>query len=137
MKQKPRSKSQKDGNGVDALLARHGGLSYIEIPAIDPRRSAEFYEKVLGWRVQDGQTDHPKFMDQSGHLLGRWVTGWTIPRSPGLMPYFYVEGIEEAIGRVAANGGTIAKAQYAEGNLWVATIRDPAGNLIGLWQERD
>ena len=27
------------------------------------------------------------------------------------------------------------QAQYAEGNLWVATVRDPAGNVIGLWQD--
>jgi hypothetical protein len=23
---------------------------------------------------------------------------------------------------------------YAEGDLWVATFRDPAGNVIGIWQ---
>ena len=28
------------GTGVDACLARHGGLSYLEIPALEPLRSA-------------------------------------------------------------------------------------------------
>ena len=32
-------------------------------------------------------------------------------------------------------GGEIVKAPYPEGNLLVATVRDPAGNVIGLWQE--
>jgi predicted enzyme related to lactoylglutathione lyase len=46
------------GTGVDASLARHGGLSYLEIPAIDPRQSAAFYEKVVGWNVRgDDPTD--------------------------------------------------------------------------------
>jgi predicted enzyme related to lactoylglutathione lyase len=28
-----------------------------------------------------------------------------------------------------------ATRREREGDLWVATVRDPAGNLIGLWQE--
>ena len=35
-----------------------------------------------------------------------------------------------------ANGGVVVSAIRNEGNLWVATISDPAGNLIGLWQEQ-
>jgi predicted enzyme related to lactoylglutathione lyase len=128
--------SQTNAPGVDAALARHGGLSYIEIPAIDARQSAAFYGKVLGWNVQDADTNHPKFMDQTGHLLGRWVTGRAIAREPGLLPYIYVKGIEEVVKRAVAHGGQIVKAPYIEGNLWVSTIRDPAGNVIGLWQER-
>jgi hypothetical protein len=46
------------GTGEDASLAWHGGLSYLEIPAIDPRQSAAFYEKVVGWNVLgDDPTD--------------------------------------------------------------------------------
>jgi len=29
-------------------LAKHGHLSYLEIPAMDPRQSAAFYERVFG-----------------------------------------------------------------------------------------
>ena len=32
-------------------------------------------------------------------------------------------------------GGEIVAAPYAEGNLSVATFRDPSGNVMGLWQE--
>lgn len=63
------------GTGVHASLARHGGLSYLEIPAIDPRQSAAFYEKVVGWNVGEPDTAEPKFDEPSGHLIGRWVTG--------------------------------------------------------------
>ena len=38
--------------GVGAKLARNGGLSYLEIPAIDARHSAVFYEKVFGWNLR-------------------------------------------------------------------------------------
>jgi len=35
---------------------------------------------------------------------------------------------------VTASGGEIAKAQRTEGDTKIAEIRDPAGNLLGLWQ---
>jgi predicted enzyme related to lactoylglutathione lyase len=120
---------------VDERLARHGGLSYLEIPAIDARQSATFYEKVLGWNLRSPDTNDPRFDDPTGHLIGRWVTGRAISREPGLLPYIYVDRIDDAVERVVAHGGEAVKAPYPEGDLWVATFRDPAGNLIGLWQE--
>ena len=74
--------------GVDAILARHGGLSYLEIPAIDARQSAAFYEQVLGWNLQHGDTEDPRFTDATGHLIGRWVTGRAISREPVCCPTF-------------------------------------------------
>ncbi len=123
------------GAGVDARLARHGGLSYLEIPAVDARQSAAFYEKVLGWNLRQPDTDDPRFDDATGHLIGRWVTGRGISREPGLLPYIYVDRIDDAVDRVVEHGGAVVRPPYAEGNLWVATFRDPAGNVIGLWQE--
>lgn len=124
----------RSGN-VDASLARHGGLSYLEIPADDRCRSADFYETVLGWKVQGRDTDQPKFSDLTGHLIGRWVTGRAIWGEPGLLPYIYVDRLDDVVNRVVSNGGEIVKSPYPEGNLRVATIRDPAGNTIGLWEE--
>jgi predicted enzyme related to lactoylglutathione lyase len=127
--------TQTTGAGVDASLARHGGLSYLEIPAVDPRKSAVFYEQVLGWNLRERDSNDPRFSDATGHLIGRWVTGRAISREPGLLPYVYVNRIDDVVERVAASGGEVVKAPYAEGNLSVATVRDPAGNLIGLWEE--
>src|SRR5436190_24193328 len=86
--------------GVDDTLARHGGLSYLEIPAADARKSATFYEHVLGWNVDRSDSNHPKFSDQSGHLIGRWCTGRAASREPGLLPYIYVDRIHDVVGRV-------------------------------------
>jgi uncharacterized protein len=121
--------------GVSACLARHGGLSYLEIPAVDARQSAAFYEKVLGWNLRAHDTDDPRFTDPTGHLIGRWMTGRAISREPGLLPYIYVDHIDSGVERVVAHGGEVVKAPYPVGDLWVATVRDPAGNMIGLWQQ--
>jgi predicted enzyme related to lactoylglutathione lyase len=135
MADRSRDDTEGKGNGVDPRLARNGGLSYLEIPAVNTRQSAAFFAGVFGWNLRGQDTDDPHFEDRSGHLIGRWVTCHAISREPGLLPYFYVDHIDDAIEKAAAHGGEIVKAPYPEGDLWVATVRDPAGNLIGLWQQ--
>ena|SRR5437870_4827481 len=97
MTQNANEKTQESGAGVDPRLARHGSLSYLEIPAIDPRQSAAFYEKVLGWNVDWRGGDDFRFDDTTGHLIGHWVTGRPISREPGLLPYIYVDRIDDAV----------------------------------------
>jgi predicted enzyme related to lactoylglutathione lyase len=135
MTQNDRDAARSSATDVDARLARHGGLSCLEIPAIDARQSATFYEKVLGWNLRWRDAGDPHFEDATGHLIGRWVTGRAISRDPGFLPYIYVDCIDDAVARVVAHGGEVVKPPYAEGDLWVATFRDLAGNLIGLWQQ--
>src|SRR5229473_2203948 len=120
---------------VETRLARHGGLSYLHIPAVDVHQSASFYEQVFGWKIRGHDTDHPSFDDGTGHVSGAWMTDQAISREPGLLPYIYVDHIDDTIEQVEAQGGEVVKAPYPEGNLWVATFRDPAGNVLGLWQE--
>jgi predicted enzyme related to lactoylglutathione lyase len=116
-------------------LARHGKLSYMQIPASDVVRSAAFYESVFGWSTRnDGNPDHLSFADTTGELIGAFVTGREISREPGVLPYVYVSRIDETSALIAAHGGAIVREPYPEGDLWVATFRDPAGNVIGIWQ---
>ena len=51
-----------------------------------------------------------------------------------MLPYIYAARIDDALDLVTRNGGEVATQPYPEGDLWVATVRDPAGNVIGLWQ---
>jgi len=115
-------------------LAKHGRLSYLEIPAMDPRQSAAFYEGVFGWKIDQRSKDDFRFSVRDELLIGRWATGRVASREAGILPFIYVDDIEGAIRRVTAGGGEIVKAPYAEGDVQVARIRDPAGNLVGMWQ---
>jgi predicted enzyme related to lactoylglutathione lyase len=124
-----------DDERVDTRLTRDGGISYLHIPAVDARQSAEFYETVFGWDVRGKDTNRPSFDDGTGHVSGAWMTNQNVSREPGLLPYIYVDRIDDAVERVEANGGEVVVAPYAEGNLRVGTFRDPAGNVMGLWQE--
>jgi uncharacterized protein len=131
-----RNKKAKPGSdGVDATLTRQGGLSYLEIPAADVRQSAIFYEIVCGWKIEERDTNDFRFAELSGQLIGRFVTGRAIARKPGWLPFIYVHHIEKAVEQVGKFGGEVAKSPYPEGNLLVAIIRDPTGNMLGLWEQ--
>jgi predicted enzyme related to lactoylglutathione lyase len=116
-------------------LFGHGRLSYVQIPAINLRESARFYEKIFGWQVRGDGIDHLSFNDATGDMIGAWVTGRAISREPGVLLHIYVHGIDAILEQITASAGEIVKPPYPEGNLWVATFRDPAGNVIGVWQQ--
>jgi uncharacterized protein len=117
----------------ESRVFRVGGISYMRIPAEDPGRTATFYEAVFGWSVDTDRED-PSFEDGSGHVIGHFVADLPTAREAGVRPYVYVENVDETVERVVRRGGEILTAPYAEGDLWVATFRDLAGNVLGVWQ---
>ena len=112
---------------------RDCSVSYLHIPAPDPSRSAAFYQAVFGWAVRD-DPDEPGFSDRSGHVIGHFMAALPVAGEAGVVPYIYVAGLDEALARIAAHGGEVVQPPYPEGDLWVAMFRDPAGNVIGVWQ---
>jgi predicted enzyme related to lactoylglutathione lyase len=120
-----------------ALLPRPR-FCYLELPAVDVRQSVAFYEKVFGWNIRHRDSTRPSFDDATGDVSGAWVTGRDISRAPGLLPYIWVDSIDATLTRVAAHGGIVVEATHHDSpgsTSWIATFRDPAGNLIGLYQE--
>ncbi len=113
---------------------RPGGISYLRIPCANGRETAAFYEAAFGWGL-GGDPDAPSFEDGTGHVIGHFVTDQPVAGEGGVRPYIYVEQIDETLDRVAAAGGRIVEAPYPEGDLWVALFRDPAGNVLGVWQQ--
>jgi uncharacterized protein len=116
----------------DPHVFRAGGISYLRVPAGDPGRSAAFYEAVFGWTL-GGDPRRPSFEDGTGHVIGHFGPG-EVAGEAGLRPYVYVESLRDTLDRVVFNGGEIVESAYPEGDLSVATFRDPAGNVVGVWQ---
>lgn len=113
---------------------KDGKLSYIQIPAVEVARSAAFYVRVFGWIDRGGEDpNHRGFSDAPGEIIGAWVTARAVASEPGVLPYIYVGRIDDTLAQVEAAGGVIVRQPYPEGDLWVATFRDPAGNIIGVW----
>jgi predicted enzyme related to lactoylglutathione lyase len=119
-------------------LLRRPRLCYLEIPAVDVGRSVTFYEKVFGWNIRYRDTARPSFDDATGNVSGAWVTGRNSSREPGLLPYIWVDSVDATLAEVKANGGAVVEETHQDSpdsNSWIAKFRDPAGNVIGLYQE--
>jgi uncharacterized protein len=113
---------------------RPGGLSYLRIPAPDPARLARFYQAVFGWTLHD-RGGSPSFADGSGHVIGHFVSDLPVAGDAGVRPYIYLDALDPVLAEIISAGGELVEPPYAEGNLWVATFRDPAGNVVGVWQQ--
>jgi predicted enzyme related to lactoylglutathione lyase len=112
-------------------------LCYLEIPALDAHQSAAFYEKVFGWDVRHRDTGRPSFAYPSADVTGAWVTGRAISKDPGLLPYIWVDHIDETLARIVSHGGEVVENSHLDSleGQWIAFFRDPAGNVMGLYQE--
>jgi uncharacterized protein len=83
----------------------NGKICYIEIPAIDIQRSAEFYKKVFGWLIRQRGDGHTAFDDAVGEVSGTWVLGRPAATEPGLLIYIWVDSVARTVDAVIANGG--------------------------------
>jgi predicted enzyme related to lactoylglutathione lyase len=113
----------------------NGKICYLEIPAIDVPHSVDFYEAVFGWQIRrrgDGQT---AFDDTVGEVSGTWVAGRPPSREPGMLVYIMVDSVAATVDAVVAHGGEIVQPIGADAPEVTARFLDPAGNVIGLYQE--
>lgn len=113
----------------------NGKICYVEIPAVDVARSAEFYKTVFGWNTRLRGDGHTAFDDTVGQVSGSWVVGRPPSTSPGLLLYIMVDNANEAIEAIIANGGKIVQPVGVDAPEITARFSDPAGNVIGLYQE--
>jgi PhnB protein len=107
----------------------HGQLGYLQIPALDVTASARFYERMFGWRVAP-----PAAGFEAPGLIGQWVTD----RAPGLdagpVAWIHVDDIDQALKKAVREGATVREGPSVDGPRMLATLADPAGNLVGIVQ---
>jgi predicted enzyme related to lactoylglutathione lyase len=120
---------------VEPPTYRTGKICYIEIPATDVQQSAAFYNRAFGWQIRQRGDGSTAFDDTVNEVSGTWVLGRPIATKPGLMVYIMVGSAAAAVEAVVAAGGEIVKPVDADTREVVATFRDPAGNLIGIYQQ--
>jgi uncharacterized protein len=113
----------------------NGKICYIEVPATDIARSADFYKKVFGWNIRKRGDGATAFDDGVGEVSGAWVKGRPPQCNPGLMVYIMVDSVAATVDAVVANGGEIVQPIGADAPEITARFRDPGGNVIGLYQE--
>jgi uncharacterized protein YndB with AHSA1/START domain/predicted enzyme related to lactoylglutathione lyase len=129
---------------LDAIVAvirrptrAHGKICYLEIPALDVGHSADFYCRSFGWTIRQRSDGSTAFDDSIGEVSGSWVLGRPPAAAPGLLIYIMVDSVAATIDAVIANGGRVVQPIGADAPEITARVSDPAGNVIGLYQEPD
>jgi predicted enzyme related to lactoylglutathione lyase len=115
----------------------NGKICYLELPSTNVAKSAEFYSKVFGWRMRRRGDGATAFDDTTGEVSGAFVTGRQAWDTPGMLVYVMVDSVEATCEAVRANGGAIVQPVGADPPEITARVRDPGGNIIGLYQEPD
>jgi len=105
------------------------------MPALDVARSARFYETVFGWNTRKRGDGHTAFDDGVGEVSGTWVLRRPPASAPGLLVYIMVDSVAATLESLVANGGEIVQPIGADAPEITARFRDPAGNVLGLYQE--
>jgi predicted enzyme related to lactoylglutathione lyase len=113
----------------------NGKICYIEMPATDIARSAEFYKRVFGWNVRRRSDGRTAFDDTTGDVSGTWVLGRPPASVPGLLVYVMVDSVTATVDLIVANGGEIVQPIGADAPEITARFRDPGGNILGLYQQ--
>lgn len=112
-----------------------GKICYIEIPASDVDRSAEFYQTVFGWNVRKRDDGSIGFDDTVNEVSGRWVTDRPASTTPGVTVHIMVADAASTVQKIVAAGGTIVQPFDPGAREVYGLFADPHGNVFGFYQE--
>jgi len=121
-------------------------IAYFEIPADNVDRAKQFYQSLLGWKIEPTTAGvdpemvaatqyHDVIMGepQEGtiHMGGMYRRQMSEPITSHVM----VENLEEVLAKVEKLGGKIVTPTMDMQSVGLdAIIQDTEGNTIGLWQ---
>lgn len=112
-------------------------IVHVDFPAEDRARAATFYGDVFGWQSQDfPEMSYTVFQAANGP--GGGFAQASESRQPGQVHVFIgTDDIKGTLAQVEAHGGAVVMPPgEIPGNMgWLATFRDPEGNVVGLYSQ--
>ncbi len=112
----------------------NGKICSIEMPTKDIARSDQFHKRDFGWDIRKRGHGSTWFDDTVGEV-STWVTGPPPAARPGLLFYVRADSLALTLDVIVANGGECVQAIGGDTPEITARFRDPAGNVIGLFQQ--
>ncbi|HXE31911.1 MAG TPA: VOC family protein [Terriglobales bacterium] len=112
----------------------NGKIGYLQIPATDIARSADFYAKVFGWSIRQRGDGATAFDDGVGQVSGVWELHRLPAVNPGILVYIMVDDAAATLQRITAEGGDIVQPIGGDPGEVTARFRDPGGNVLGIYQ---
>ena len=113
----------------------NGKICYVEIPAEDVAVSSQFYADVFGWKLRTRGDGQIAFDDGVGQVSGAWVTGRKAMSNVEIIVYVMVDDIKGTSTKVKQCGGKIVRECDLNAREKFAWFKDPAGNVMGIYQQ--
>jgi predicted enzyme related to lactoylglutathione lyase len=110
-------------------------VCYVDLPAADVEQSSSFYAQLFGWTLRRRHDGAVSFDDGVGEVSGTWTLGRPPESNPSVLLYIWVDDIAMTLDLVVRYGGQVVQPIGADPGELTARIADPAGNIIGLYQE--
>ena len=110
---------------------------HFELGCVEPERAAKFYSEVFGWKIDKwgGPTEY--YMAVTGPDSQPGINGGLLKHmdaQPRTVNTIQVDSIEEAVAKVAANGGKeVVPKMEIPGVGWLAYCNDTEGNIFGVF----
>ena len=112
-------------------------IVHFEIPVDDPDRASAFYSDVLGWTVSRWG-EEPYWLVTAGGEDEPGANGALIARGGNHTQPVVVAGVVDVDATLAAaqaHGATVVQEKLpVPGMGWSAYLRDPEGNVVGVFQ---
>jgi len=121
-------------------------IGHFMIPADNVDRAKHFYHNLFGWKIEptENPMDPIKMAAMQYHDIitgaakeGTMNTGGLYQRhmKESILTFVEVEDIDRVLSKVEMLGGRITMPkEEIKGVGLTAVIRDPEGNVIGLWK---
>lgn len=110
---------------------------HFEIPAEDPDRAVDFYEKVFGWEIEKWEGGE-YWLVSTGPLEEPGINGAIMPKEKGndvVRNTITVDSVEDFIKKIKSAGGKMLseKTEIPGIGDW-ALFQDTEGNISGILQ---
>jgi predicted enzyme related to lactoylglutathione lyase len=121
-----------------------GAFCWVGLAASDPDVAKTFYQGLFGWRPEErvaagiGEFTTMRLGSKAVALVYRQTAEARAARVPPHWTSFVsVKVADRAEARAAELGGTVVRDSFEVGELGrVATVRDPTGAIVSLWEPR-
>src|SRR5205809_3546383 len=92
----------------------NGKICYLELPATDIARSADFYHQVFHWTIRKRGDGSTAFDDTTGQVSGAFVLGRPPAAKPGLLFYIMCDSVAATLDAILAHQGEVVQPSLAD-----------------------
>jgi predicted enzyme related to lactoylglutathione lyase len=123
---------------MDALLSEIGQIAIV---VSDVEKVLPFYRDILGLPYLFSPSPHQAFLSAGPVRIMLSVPEGAGTAGKNSILYFKVKDISSVFAKLVERGAVAERAPHLvakmeDHDLWIAFLRDPDGNLVGLMEEK-